>query len=1353
MKKLTRYFSSKMGRRCRASRFVLGASLLLAHSVQRAAANPDGLTVRGGNASVSQNGSQLNITASSGAVLDWQHFNINSGETTRFQQPSSTSVVWNRILDQNPSQILGNLQANGLVVLMNQSGFYFGKYSVVNVGGLIVTTSPVAPTPSGMGGMWQYNGTPPVASIINYGQIQTASGGSLFMVAEKIENHGILSAPDGTLGLYAGKNVLISERPDGRGLSVHVELPEGSVDNTGKLVADAGTIALSAKVVNQNGLIQANSVRERNGVVELVASEAVNLGEQSVVSAAGDATGSSAGGQITIKAGQSFTDKSGSQINVSGGAEGGAGGTVEVSAAKMSAIKSQIIGQAKTGESGGKLLIDPDYITLSNDGGDSAGTGTVNAGNPPGTLNLNVNNAFIGFSQITLQANRDINLATGTVWDLNASTGVSSAGSILSLQAGGDIIFGQSSSIKGGTGWSVQMVAGRDFSHGLAFDAKGNVTSGVISGVGGIYFSGPTDGTRPNGSGSLQTSTGSIQLFAGKEILIGSGFVRSIGGGSVLLDALSGNVDAGTAGDPNGISAFDWLRNGNYKNLDLSKVGGIATTAGGDVNITAGGDIVSLLPYTGTYSTKKVSNVNLTAGGKILGRFQVMNGTGTINAGTDFGSGSLPATLSLAKGSWNVTAGHDVILNEVLNPKGVFSKDCLNPFQFDYALDSKVTLNGRNSVQLMGNKPAVTSDNSDRLPIYAPSLEITAGAGGVHLGNDVILFPSPKGSLKITTTDGGSLHGGGVLSLSDVAQLQANALNYARLIMSDSGSSDYNTFASGHAAIPLHKAGGDVPVQLYISGGIKNLYLQSPGQAIMNVGGNAQSFSFSGQNLSANDLTRLSITGDFLTRGRTTTVSLGDVPNALVFDPTQTMMDVLGAGLSYNPFTHQLTFNGVMTEDQRNFLLHPYVQALDYLGNRDFDNQGNPILVPVVYTRDTAAINRLYQLTQDVPPLQAYTGLQVGGPGRFIISARNMDLGTTQGIRSVGPQNNPNLARISLRGADIGIQLVGDLNMTSSQIASYNGGNINVTAGGKLNVGSQQAFGSDETPEGIYTGHGGNVTINAIGDIEVNGSRIATYDGGNVRVTSQTGSVDAGNGAAGVFYVVTSEINPLTGQFENHSEEFFASGIVTLTGESSHSIVGNIYVSAAKDILANSGGILQIPFHASSAGNAIVECVAGRDIRANLSGIIGNNVKLTAGGDILGLIVASQNISIDAKQSVDVTAVGAGNIKVSGGDSVTGTIVGGGDVSVSGALISAAVSSVNGSTSTTGDASQAKIGSFNGVAAPVAQKMTDDAEKMVADKKDSLVLNDEETKKRTGNRGPLLAKATGRVTVILPNGQ
>ena len=173
-----------------------------------ALANPQGMTVASGTVSAVQNGAQLNITASHNATINWQSFNITSGETTSFLQPSAVSVVWNRIYDGNPSQIWGSLNANGIVVLMNQNGFYLGPNSSVNVGGFIATTAPISPPMPAGSGLWQYTGPPPAASILNYGAIKAQSGGSLFLIADAVENHGTMTAPDGTVGLYAGKEVL-----------------------------------------------------------------------------------------------------------------------------------------------------------------------------------------------------------------------------------------------------------------------------------------------------------------------------------------------------------------------------------------------------------------------------------------------------------------------------------------------------------------------------------------------------------------------------------------------------------------------------------------------------------------------------------------------------------------------------------------------------------------------------------------------------------------------------------------------------------------------------------------------------------------------------------------------------------------------------------------------------------------------------------------------------------------------------------------------------------------------------------------------------------------------------------------
>ena len=141
-------------------------------------ANPTGMTVQSGRASLSASGSQLNITAANNTILNWQSFNIAAGETTTFIQPSAGAIVWNQIGGASASQIYGSLQANGVVILLNSSGFYFGPNSFVSVAGLVVSTANCVP-PQNAGGAWEFNGPPPLAPIVNYGTIKVGNGGSV----------------------------------------------------------------------------------------------------------------------------------------------------------------------------------------------------------------------------------------------------------------------------------------------------------------------------------------------------------------------------------------------------------------------------------------------------------------------------------------------------------------------------------------------------------------------------------------------------------------------------------------------------------------------------------------------------------------------------------------------------------------------------------------------------------------------------------------------------------------------------------------------------------------------------------------------------------------------------------------------------------------------------------------------------------------------------------------------------------------------------------------------------------------------------------------------------------------------
>ena len=74
-----------------------------------------------GQVSFHQQGNLLQITNSPNAIINWQSFSIGANEITRFVQGSASSAVLNRVAGPDPSSILGALQSNGRVFLINPS--------------------------------------------------------------------------------------------------------------------------------------------------------------------------------------------------------------------------------------------------------------------------------------------------------------------------------------------------------------------------------------------------------------------------------------------------------------------------------------------------------------------------------------------------------------------------------------------------------------------------------------------------------------------------------------------------------------------------------------------------------------------------------------------------------------------------------------------------------------------------------------------------------------------------------------------------------------------------------------------------------------------------------------------------------------------------------------------------------------------------------------------------------------------------------------------------------------------------------------------------------------------------------
>ncbi len=96
-------------------------------------AAPMGGNVVHGNANITQNGSNTIINQNSdSAIINWDSFDINKGESVHFNQNSSSSIVLNRVTNGMPTNIFGNLSANGNVFVLNQAGVLIGKGASIN---------------------------------------------------------------------------------------------------------------------------------------------------------------------------------------------------------------------------------------------------------------------------------------------------------------------------------------------------------------------------------------------------------------------------------------------------------------------------------------------------------------------------------------------------------------------------------------------------------------------------------------------------------------------------------------------------------------------------------------------------------------------------------------------------------------------------------------------------------------------------------------------------------------------------------------------------------------------------------------------------------------------------------------------------------------------------------------------------------------------------------------------------------------------------------------------------------------------------------------------------------------------
>ena len=300
--------------------------------------------------------------------IDWTSFNIASGSRVDFHQPDANSIALNRVVGSDGSKIMGQLNANGRVFLINPNGVLFGKTAKVNVGGLVASTLKLSNEDFNEGRFrFVGNGRPMLASVVNEGVLIAAEGGTIALLGGQVENKGVIRAKQGAIALAAGERITLGVSDDGL---LNVEIDQAGlnalVSNHNALTAQGGQVTLKARasnavahaVVNNQGLIEAQTLNGRAGKIVL------DGGEQGAVLAAGSLTTSAFSGNagdITVQ-GQRV-DLRGNLL-ATAGVEGD-GGNVLVQGRQVQMEGSAQVDTRAAAGNGGWLTLEADQISVT----------------------------------------------------------------------------------------------------------------------------------------------------------------------------------------------------------------------------------------------------------------------------------------------------------------------------------------------------------------------------------------------------------------------------------------------------------------------------------------------------------------------------------------------------------------------------------------------------------------------------------------------------------------------------------------------------------------------------------------------------------------------------------------------------------------------------------------------------------------------------------------------------------------------------------------------------------------------------------------------------------------------------
>jgi len=786
-----------------AGRFLmtLGATLLF---VTGAHANPVGGTVRHGSATIDQNGNQLTINQASGmAILDWNSFSIAQGETTRFNQPNSSSMALNRVNGGTQSLINGRLEANGGIVLINPAGIIVGKSGVINVNTFIASTHDVTDDDFLSGKAMRFKGSSD-ASIQNLGTIHAESG-DIYLIAHSVVNEGTLSAKNGTVGLVAANEVLLQPSGDEKLSILSQEASGGKILHRGTIEAVSAEIKAAgnpyAVAINLDGVIQARGVSGKKAKVAVDAGQGdIQMSKTAKIDAGGD----SEGGKVIVQS-KGNLEIAGTILATSAS---GNGGEVQLLGDSIHLASTAVV-DASGFAGGGIILVGGDYQGGNNPAVHYSSTSLPNAQ----TLQVD--------QGAKLMANATGNGNGGTIIQWSDGTTVSSgAVSVQGGPLGGNGGFAEISGKQNlGFNGSVELLAPSGKAGTVLFDPTTlYILSDQLWVDSSFYYPNynlnpynPTLGTStPNNYSSLglisvsqlaNITSGTIELSASSSIEFFAYYgspsrvppsLSLQPGVNLVLNAPSIILDSGSSLKANGSGNITFnagsISTANNTSIRASGSGWIQMYASQNLNL--GGSIQTDTGYIQLHAQN--GNINLSPGSTI------QQNNGGISIWTDYGSllgsshiNSVANGISLSAythtpgttlGSIDFSGEIKTGLNGISSGGGIHL-DARNTLTFNGILNSvggDINLNGNQGINLGNvNQSTTVTTANNWISLAAPSIQLngttlSAANGGISINNGNQMILASDGLATITSASGNIFNN---LSASQI-NLQANTVSF-----------------------------------------------------------------------------------------------------------------------------------------------------------------------------------------------------------------------------------------------------------------------------------------------------------------------------------------------------------------------------------------------------------------------------------------------------------------------------------------------------------------------------------------------------------------------------------------------